>query len=65
MEKKLLTVKEVCTLLNVTRNRIYSLVFYKQIPHIKLNSSLRFDSIKINEWLENQSVEENLEKKET
>lgn len=57
MQKKLLTVSEVCTLLKIKKSRLYGMVFYKKIPYIKLNSSLRFDEEKINEWVEKQSIQ--------
>ncbi|MCM2353981.1 MAG: helix-turn-helix domain-containing protein [Pseudobdellovibrio sp.] len=57
MDKKLLNVKEVSILLNVTTGRVYNLVHRKRIPHLKLNSSLRFDPEKIVTWLGQKEVE--------
>lgn len=53
--KHLLEPQEVCKILKIKKSRLYSMVFYKQIPYIKINSSLRFDSDEIEKWIEGQA----------
>ena len=53
---RLLTVQEVCELLNVKYTYIYWLTHQKKIPHIKMQGHLRFRRSVIDQWLESQEV---------
>lgn len=53
---RLLTVEEVCKLLNVKKSFVYSLTHRKKIPYIKIQKYLRFRESAINEWLKKQEV---------
>ncbi|MFN3698187.1 MAG: helix-turn-helix domain-containing protein [Pseudobdellovibrio sp.] len=53
--KNLLEPKEVCKILNIKKSRLYSMVFYRQIPFIKINTSLRFDPDEIQKWIDEQA----------
>lgn len=53
--KQLLEPSEVCKILNIKKSRLYSMVFYRQIPFIKLFSSLRFDPDELQKWIEDQA----------
>lgn len=55
-ELRLLTVKEVCELLNVKRSYVYWLTHRKVLPHIKMQGHLRFRKSAIDEWLEKQEI---------
>ena len=58
MEKRLITVKELSIYLGKSEGSIYQMIFRKEIPHIKLGRSVRFDLQEINEWIEKHSVKE-------
>jgi excisionase family DNA binding protein len=52
----LLTLKEVCELLKVSKAYIYSKTSQKKIPHIKMDGLLRFRRSEIDDWLSEQEV---------
>ena len=43
-------------LLQMPKSRIYYMVFHKQIPYIKVGSSLRFDKKDLENWLKVQKI---------
>lgn len=51
MVEKLLTVKQVSTLIGVNRYRIYEWVRNNQIPHLRTVGGVRFDQGEISKWL--------------
>ena len=53
---RLLTVQEVCELLNVRKTYVYWLTHRKKIPHIKLQGHLRFRQSAIDEWIKIQEI---------
>jgi len=53
---RLLTVQEVCELLQVKTSYIYWLTSQRRIPHIKMQGHLRFRQSVIEEWLKSQEV---------
>ena len=57
MCKKLLTIEELSEYIGITVNTAYSWVSQKKIPYIKVGRLVRFDMDKINEWVEQNSVE--------
>ncbi len=64
--EKLLTVKEVAELLNLSKFAVYDMVYENKIPYVKIghtNRSLRFDRQKISVWLSKQSNDIILTKK--
>ena len=58
--EKLLTVQEICELLNVPKSYVYYLTHKNDIPHFKLNGHLRFRQSRIREWLESMEVRTNV-----
>ena len=48
---KLVGVKEISELLGIKLSTIYQWAELRQIPHIKLNGSLRFDPADIEKWV--------------
>lgn len=52
----LMTVGDLCELLNVKRSYVYQLTHLGKIPHFKLGNQLRFNRAKIEEWLKDQEV---------
>jgi excisionase family DNA binding protein len=53
---KLINVKELSEYLNINQKTIYHYVETLQIPHLKINSLVRFDLEKIELWLESKNV---------
>jgi excisionase family DNA binding protein len=57
-EDKLLTLKELCQLLNLKPASIYSLVYHQKIPVVKLSSRcLRFRLSDIQSWISAKTVQ--------
>ena len=56
LSNRLLTIQEVCELLQVKKTYIYWLTHQNKIPHIKIQGILRFRQSAIDEWLESQEV---------
>jgi len=52
-EKKLLTISEVATYLNIKQKTIYAKVEAEEIPHYHIGWLIRFRLDEIDEWLEN------------
>ena len=48
-------IDELAKDLNMKKSTLYSCVFQRKIPFIKMGRSIRFDRNKINEWLDNNS----------
>jgi excisionase family DNA binding protein len=53
---RLLSVRELCELLNVPKTYIYWLTHQKKIPFIKMQGHLRFRRSTIDDWLKEQEV---------
>ena len=49
--EKLLTIKDVCELLQVSQALVYKWVHYDFIPHVKIGSLLRFKSSELDKWV--------------
>ena len=49
--EKLLTIKEICDLLQVSRSTIYEWTHIEYIPHLKFSNGLRFRQSEIEKWL--------------
>ena len=58
--EKLLTVKEVAEIIQLSKYAIYQMVANDSIPYIKIgatNRSVRFDKDKIEKWLKKHSCD--------
>lgn len=55
-QDELLTVQNVCDLLNVKKSYVYWLTHSKKIPFIKIGGLLRFRKADIDAWLQAQEV---------
>lgn len=56
--KKLLTVKELMEILNVSRDSIYRWRKEKDLPYVVIGKgSVRFDLDEVNKWIEGQGEE--------
>ena len=53
---RLLTIQEVCGLLQAKKTYVYWLTHRNKIPHIKIQGILRFRQSAIDKWLESQEV---------
>ena len=49
--EKLLTIKDVCDLLQVSRSTVYEWTHIKFIPHYKFPNAVRFKKSEIEQWL--------------
>lgn len=56
MNKRFLGVKELSEYLGISINTIYSYIWQKKIPYIKIGRIVKFDLEKIERWLESKSV---------
>ena len=50
--EKLLTVNDMCELLQVKKPLVYKWVHYGFVPHVKIGGILRFRESKIEKWIE-------------
>lgn len=57
MEKKLLSVKEAATAMNLSRSFLYALVMRGEIPSIKIGRARRIPVSVIDEWIAKQVAE--------
>lgn len=57
MEKRFLDVKQCSKFLNISTHFIYKLVEQKQIPHTRLGKKVLFDIKKLEEFIEENSVQ--------
>lgn len=62
-ETKLITMKEAADYLNISKNRLYYMVFKKAIPYIKIGASTRFSPEALEVWL--NSCKQNPARKES
>jgi len=56
--ERLLTIDQLSEILQVRKNTLYSWVFSRKIPHIKIGGLLRFQEKEISKWIDAQ-VKEN------
>lgn len=49
--EKLLMAEEVAEILNMTKDRVYSLARQNLIPHVRIGRQLRFSYRAIEEWI--------------
>ncbi len=52
--EKLLTVSDICELLQVKRSLVYKWVHYGYVPHIKIGTALRFRESRLEKWINNR-----------
>ncbi len=58
MTEKLLKIEEVADMLGFSVQGVYSLVFKKKIPAVKISKrALRFDPVEIRKWLEQKKTQ--------
>ena len=55
---KLLTINQVAEQLSISTKTVYQHVHFKRIPFLKIAGALRFDPIKIQDWLNRSSFED-------
>jgi len=58
VNRRLLNVKEVSELTGLSKNTIYCWVSQRRIPFVKCGRLTKFDLQKIDEWIEENSVQE-------
>ena len=55
-EKRLLTVNEICQVLNIKKTKLYDMVYKREIPFVKLGAKIMFDRDDIDKFIENNKV---------
>ena len=58
MNKRLININELSEYIGLSKNTIYCWVSQRRIPFVKLGRLTKFDLQKIEEWIEENSVEE-------
>jgi excisionase family DNA binding protein len=58
MEKRFVNIDYLSEYLGFTKGTLYVWVCQRRIPFLKVGKSLKFDLIKIEEWLKGKRVEE-------
>ena len=58
MNKRLLNINELSEYIGLSTSTIYSWVSQRRIPFVKCGRLTKFDLERINEWIEESSVEE-------
>lgn len=53
---KLLTISEAASSLNISVSTLYKWVEHRKIPFIKAGRSIRFDKLKIDNWINRRSI---------
>ena len=58
MNKRLININELSEYIGVSNSAIYTWVSQRRIPFVKCGRLTKFDLLKINDWIEESSVEE-------
>lgn len=58
MKQRLVDVRELSNYLGISLNTLYSWVSQRRIPFVKCGRLTKFDLERIDEWIEENSVEE-------
>ena len=53
--EKLLTIDQLCSLINLKKATVYDFVYRKRIPYVKIGRLLRFREDLIEEWLQQKT----------
>jgi excisionase family DNA binding protein len=53
----LMTVSELAEFLSVSKSLVYRWVEENEIPHYRFGKAVRFNTIEVKEWLDNQKVD--------
>jgi len=49
--EKLLTVNDICDILQVKKGLVYKWVHYGYVPYVKIGNVLRFKELQIEKWI--------------
>jgi len=58
MDRRLININELSQYIGLSTSTIYSWVSQRRIPFVKCGRLTKFDLQRINEWIEESSVEE-------
>ena len=56
MDRRFIDIKELEQYLGVSRNTIYSWIWLKKIPYVKMGKLVRFDLREIDIWVKGNAV---------
>lgn len=57
MEKRLIGIKELSEKIDISPNTVYNWVSQRRIPYVKIGRLTKFDSQKIDDWIEERSID--------
>jgi len=55
-EHELLSIEEAAEYLGVKKSTMYSWVFYRKIPFVKVGRLVKFERIDLNKWIERRKI---------
>jgi excisionase family DNA binding protein len=58
LEKRLIGPEELAKYLDIKLNTVYSWVYLKKIPYLKVGRLVKFDLVEIDQWLNEKRVKE-------
>ena len=59
MEKRLININEASEYLGIPKGSLYKLVWQRRVPFVvRVGRSLRFDKIKMNLWIEENTIKQ-------
>lgn len=58
IQQRLLNIKETAVYLNKTVWALYQMISRRQIPFVKMGDRVYFDSLRLNEWIKEKTIEE-------
>jgi excisionase family DNA binding protein len=54
--RRLLDIREVATYTGLSPHTLYTMVSQRRIPFVKLGGALKFDKVKVDDWIEKHAV---------
>ncbi len=54
--KRFLNVRDLCNYLEIEINTVYSWVYQKKIPYLKIGRLVKFDKQEIDRWIDSKRV---------
>jgi len=58
MEKRFIGPEDLAVYLDISLNTVYSWVYLKKIPYVKVGRLVKFDLVEINQWLNKNRIKE-------
>lgn len=58
MERRYLSIRELSEYIGVTVGTLYSWVCYRKIPFSKVGRLVKFDKLRIDQWVQERTIDE-------